>query len=84
MDASTEEDAALQKELAPLARDLRHGVPGDEKVAAFANKNANSVWGKRAALAVGYEDFSKARCLQALAWLQKANGDPLLKEYTLF
>ena len=85
LDASTPEDAALQKDLAPLARDLRHGVPGAyDRLAAFANKNASSVWGKRAALALGYDDFSKARCAQALVWLQKADGDALLKEYTFF
>ena len=85
LDAATPEDAALQKELAPLARDLHHGVPGAyEKVSAFATKNASSVWGKRAALALGYDDFTKARCAQALAWLQKADGDALLKEYTLY
>ena len=85
LDASTPEDAALQKDLAPLARDLRHGVPGAyDKLAAFANKNASSVWGKRAALALGYDDFSRARCAQALVWLQKADGDALLREYALF
>jgi soluble lytic murein transglycosylase len=85
LDASTPEDAALQKDLAPLARDLHHGTPGAyDKVAAFANNNAASVWGKRAALALGYDDYEKARFPQALAWLQKAEGDALLKEYTLF
>jgi len=85
LDASTPEDAALQKDLAPLARDLHHGTPGAyDKVAAFANNNAASVWGKRAALALGYDDYAKARFPQALAWLQKAEGDTLLKEYTLF
>ncbi len=85
LDASTPEDAALQKDLSVLARDLHHGTPGSyDKVAAFANKNANSVWGKRAALALGYDDYSKARFSQALAWLQKAGGDALLREYTLF
>ncbi len=85
LDASTPEDAALQKDLAPLARDLHHGTPGAyDKVAAFANKNAASVWGKRAALALAYDDYAKARFPQAATWLQKADGDTLLKEYTLF
>jgi soluble lytic murein transglycosylase len=85
LDSSTPEDAALQKDLAFLARDLHHGTPGAyDKVATFANKNASSVWGKRAALALGYDDFSKTRFPQALDWLQKADGDALLREYTLF
>ena len=85
LDASTPEDAAAQKELALLARDLHRGTPGAyEKLAAFANKNISSVWGQRAALALGYDDYSKSHAQQALSWLQKAKPDTLLYEYTLF
>ncbi|MGB7846086.1 MAG: transglycosylase SLT domain-containing protein [Candidatus Acidiferrum sp.] len=84
-DAATPEDAAAQKDLAVLARDLHHGTPGSyDKLAAFAKGEASSVWGQRAALALGYDDYSKARPQQALAWLGKAKADPLLREYTLF
>jgi len=85
LDSSTPEDAAAQKELALLARDLHRGTPGAyEKLAAFANKNNSSVWGQRAALALGYDDYSKSHAQQALAWLQKAKPDTLLYQYTLF
>src|SRR5246127_1853231 len=85
LDAATPEDAAAQKELALLARDLHRGTPGAyEKLAAFANKNNSSVWGQRAALALGYDDYSKNYAQQALHWLQKAKPDTLLYEYTLF
>jgi soluble lytic murein transglycosylase len=85
LDSNTPEDAALQKELSALARDLHQAVPGSyEKLAAFANKNSKSVWGQRAALALGYDDYTKAHSPQALVWLQKAKGDVLLNEYTLF
>jgi soluble lytic murein transglycosylase len=85
LDAATPEDAAAQKEVSLLARDLHRGQPGGyEKLVAFADKNASSVWGQRAALALGYDDYSKARFPQALAWLQKAKVDPLLREYTIF
>jgi soluble lytic murein transglycosylase len=85
LDSATQEDTAAQKELAVLARDLHHGTPGSyDKLAAFANKNSSSVWGQRAALALGYEDYSKARPQQALTWLQKAKADALLGEYTQF
>jgi soluble lytic murein transglycosylase len=85
LDAATPEDAAAQKDLEVLARDLHRGTPGSyDKLAAFANKNDSSVWGQRAALALGYDDYSKSRPQQALAWLQKAKADPLLLEYTLF
>jgi soluble lytic murein transglycosylase len=85
LDSNTPEDAALQRELSSLARDLHQAIPGSyEKLAAFANKASKSVWGGRAALALGYDDFTKARLPQALAWLEKAKGDALLSEYTLF
>jgi soluble lytic murein transglycosylase len=85
LDADTPEDAALQKELAPLARDLRHATPGSyEKVTAFANKNSSSAWGKRAALALAFSDFATLHAQPALNWLQKAKGDALLDEYVLF
>jgi soluble lytic murein transglycosylase len=85
LDAATPEDASAQRDLAALARDLHHGTPGSyDKLAAFANKTASSVWGQRAALALGYDDYTHARHQQALAWLQKAKPDTLLTEYTLF
>jgi soluble lytic murein transglycosylase len=85
LDSATPEDAAAQKDAALLARDLHHGVPGSyDKLAAFANKDSSSVWGQRAALALGYDDYSKARFPQALAWFEKAKADALLREYTLF
>jgi len=73
LDADAPEDAALQKELAPLARDVRRATPGSyEKLAAFANKNSSSTWGQRAALALAFNDFSILHAQPALNWLQKA------------
>jgi soluble lytic murein transglycosylase len=83
--ADTPADEAAQKELSDLARALRNGVPGAyEKLSAFAVKNTTSVWGARAALALGYEDNSKNRNAQALGWLLKAQNDTLLREYALY
>jgi soluble lytic murein transglycosylase len=83
--ADTPEDEATQKELASLARTVHNGVPGGyEKLSAFAAKNTTSVWGARAALALGYEDYSKNRTAQALGWLIKAQNDVLLREYALY
>ena len=85
LDSAAPEDAALQRDLALLARDVHHGTPGSyEKLAAFASKNASNVWGQRAALALGYEDYTKSRAPQAIVWLQKSRPDTLLHEYTLF
>ena len=85
LDADTPEDAALQRELAPLAREVRHATPGSyEKLAAFANKNSSSAWGQRAALALAFNDFSILHAQPAFNWLQKAKSDALLQEYVLF
>ncbi len=85
LDSATPEDASLQRELATLARELHQGIPGSyDKLASFANKNSKSVWAQRAALALGYDDYTKARSPQALIWLAKAKSDTILDEYTLF
>jgi soluble lytic murein transglycosylase len=82
---SNTEDQALQLELTLLARNLRLATPGVyDTLSAFATKNSGSVWGARAALALGYEDYSKNRTQQALAWLGKAKSDTLLREYNLY
>ena len=54
------------------------------KTFAFATKHAADIWGARAALALGYDDYQKNRAPQALAWLTKAKNDTLLREYVLF
>ncbi|HKW64078.1 MAG TPA: transglycosylase SLT domain-containing protein [Candidatus Acidoferrum sp.] len=81
----TPDDDAAQKEITGLARELRNRAPGAyEKLSAFAAKNTTNVWGARAALALGYEDFSDKRVPQALGWLLKAQNDTLLREYALY
>jgi soluble lytic murein transglycosylase len=79
------DDEAMQRELSSLARALRNATPGAyEKLADFSRKNTANVWGARAALALGYEDYSKNHAPQSLAWLVKAKADALLGEYVLF
>ena len=81
----TQEDEARQRELADLAAGLRTAVPhAYDQLAAFAAQNASNVWGARAALALGYQDYSKNRPQQAVAWFKKAEGDTTLREYTLY
>ena len=83
--ADTPEDEAAQKELSEVARALHNATPGAyEKLSAFAVKNTTNVWGARAALALGYEDYSKSRSGQAIGWLLKAQNDTLLREYALY
>jgi soluble lytic murein transglycosylase len=83
--AFSPDDEAMQRELSALARSLHNATPGAyEKLAEFSRKNAGNVWGARAALALGYDDYSKNHAPQALAWLTKAKSDALLNEYVLF
>jgi len=81
----TPEDEAAQKELSDLARALHNSTPGAyDRLSAFAVKNTTNVWGARAGLALGYEEYSKNRTAQGLGWLIKAQDDTLLREYALY
>src|SRR5437660_2393079 len=83
--ADTPEDEAGQKELSELARALHNAMPGAyEKLSAFAAKNTANVWGARAALALGYDEYMKNRSGQAVGWFLKAQNDTLLREYALY
>ena len=83
--AATPEDAAAQRELVDIARGLHTAVPGAyDKLSAFATKHTGTAIGGRAALALGYDDYSKNRPAQALAWFEKAKFDTTLMEYVLY
>ena len=83
--ATTPEEMALQKEMSDLAHEVHSGTAGAyEKLSAFAVRNSANVWGARAALALGYDDYSRNRGAQAVAWLGKAQNDTLLREYALY
>jgi soluble lytic murein transglycosylase len=83
--AATPEDEAAQRELSGLARALHNATPGAyEKLSAFATKNAGNVWGARAALALGYDDYNKNHAQPALAWFTKAKSDALLGDHVLY
>jgi soluble lytic murein transglycosylase len=83
--SATPEDEAAQRELSSLARALHNATPGAyDKLSAFAAKNASNVWGARAALGLGYDDYNKNRGAQAIAWFTKAKGDSLLGDYVLY
>jgi hypothetical protein len=70
-------DATAQTELASLARGLHTAAPGSyERLASFATKNTSTVWGARAALALGYEDYTKNHLPQALNWFARAKKMP--------
>jgi soluble lytic murein transglycosylase len=83
--AVSPEDEAAQRELAELARAL-HSDAKDayKKLVAYTKKNANSARGARAALALGYADYTKKHNKEALAWFVKARQDKLLADYALY
>ena len=82
---STAEDADALTQLSDLARSLHNATPGAyEKLSAFAAKHANDVWGSRAALALGYDDYQKNRTANALTWFNKAKDETLLQEFVLY
>jgi soluble lytic murein transglycosylase len=83
--ADSPEDEVAQKELSEAARAFHNGTPGAyEKLSAFEAKNNSNVWGARAALALGYDEYMKNRSGQAVGWFVKAQNDTLLREYALY
>jgi soluble lytic murein transglycosylase len=84
--ASKSASASAAKQLEDLARALKKKNPGSayEKLSAFANQNSNNAYGARAALALGYYDYSKTNFGLAAKWLARAQSDPLLRDYALY
>ncbi|MGH9703224.1 MAG: tetratricopeptide repeat protein, partial [Candidatus Acidiferrales bacterium] len=75
-----------EQELERLARELHDkGTAGNyDKLKAFAQKRSSGILGKRAALALGYSDYSKGHYPQARHWLRMAEDDFVLREYALY
>ena len=82
-------------QLEALARALREDGSAAEyaRLSDFANRHSTSELGERAALALGYTDYSNARFTQAETWFERAAGQwpkgaphptPLLAEYALY
>jgi len=83
--STSPEAVAIQSELSELSRNLHNAAPNAyEKLSQFATKHSAEVWGSRAALALGYDDYQKNRAPLALAWLAKTKNDTLLREYVLY
>jgi soluble lytic murein transglycosylase len=83
--ADSPEDEVAQKELSEAARAFHNGTPGAyEKLSSFAAKNYANVWGARAGLALGYDEYMKNRSGQAVGWFVNAQNDALLREYALY
>ncbi len=73
-------------QLQDLSRALKKKNPAAayEKLSALANQNSKNAYGARAALALGYYDYSKTNFGLAVKWLARAQSEPLLREYALY
>ena len=78
--------SAPADQLETWARALRERNPtaAYTSLSALASAKKPGEFGRRAALALGYYDYSKGNYAKARAWLDKAEGDPLLEEYVLY
>src|SRR5208282_1647421 len=84
--ATTRKTVDAAKYLQQLSRQLKdkNPAPAYEQLSAFAMQKTSGVFGMRAALALGFFDYSKAHCAQAAKWFDRAKGDPLLRDYSLY
>jgi len=82
--AAAEDD--LEKQLALLARALRDlkSPAAYARLSGFAARQAKTEMGARAALALGYYDYNRNLLPQAQRWLDKAERDTILWEYTTY
>ncbi|HYL09910.1 MAG TPA: tetratricopeptide repeat protein, partial [Candidatus Acidoferrales bacterium] len=78
--------AVTAKDLEQLSRALKqkHSASAFAKLSAFANQKSSGELGLRASLAVGYYEYSKTHYAGASQWLERAQADPLLKEYATY
>ena len=75
-----------EQQLERLARDLHEHPMGMayERLVQFAGSEKGTAVGARAALALGYYDYSRAHFTEARSWLEQAAADPLLPDYAMF
>lgn len=77
---------AATKQLELLARALKGKSPqfAYSRLSAIADAKSSGVDGTRAALALGYFDYSRQHYADAAKWFDRAKGDPLLGDYALY
>jgi soluble lytic murein transglycosylase len=74
------------QQLETLSRALKgkSPAPAYARLSAISLQKSSGVLGTRAALALGYFDYTKGHFPQAAVWFARAKDDPLLAEYSLF
>src|SRR4029077_18813787 len=55
-----------------------------ERLGQFAGREKGTAIGARAALALGYYDYSRAHFTEGRSWLEKAAADPILSDYAMY
>ncbi len=82
----TAQSDAATIELERLARALKdNDSPATyQHLAAFAKKHAKNAVGQRAALALAFRDFNRKKEVDARRWLDVAERDAVLREYSLY
>jgi peptidoglycan lytic transglycosylase len=75
-----------EQQLERLAHELHEHPMGMayERMVEFAQREKGTAIGARAALALGYYDYSRAHFTEGRSWLEKAAADPLLSDYAMF
>ena len=75
-----------QAQLEKLSRELKdsRAPQAYAQLGIFASQKSTGVLGQRAALALGYYDYTKGNYASALRWLSRAKSDPLLADYALY
>jgi soluble lytic murein transglycosylase len=74
------------KQVEQLCRSLKQKSPAAAypSLSAFAARKSSGALGARAALALGYYDYTKGHYAEASKWLDIAQSDPLLQDYALY
>lgn len=74
------------KYLEQRSRELKdkNPEPAYQQLSAYAIQKSSGVFGARAALALGYFDYTKAHYEKAAKWFERAKSDSLLADYTLY
>jgi soluble lytic murein transglycosylase len=83
---STAAPAFTEKQLEKLSRALKEPNPSPAYVhlSAIASRKSSGTLGLRAALALGYYDYTKGNYAQGAKWLARAQGEPLVADYALY
>ena len=78
--------AFTEKQLEKLSRALKepNASPAYVQLSSFASRKSSGTLGLRAALALGYYDYTKGNYAQAAKWLARAQSEPLIADYALY